>query len=95
MSGLPIWYELMAPDPAALAPFYRAVLGWEIPPSGAAMPNGVEYRTIARADGGEAGGILTLSPQMRDGGARAGWVIYFHSDDVDAAIEAARRGDEA
>ena len=38
--GQPIWYELMAPDPAAVAPFYRAVGGWEIPAAGNAMPNG-------------------------------------------------------
>ena len=52
MSGTPIWYELMTPDPAAVAPFYRAVLGWEIPAEGHDMPNGSQYREVARAGGG-------------------------------------------
>ncbi len=84
MAGIPIWYELMTPDPAAVAPFYRAVLDWDIPGSGHAMPNGSEYREIKRADGGNAGGVLTLSPGMVAGGATPGWIAYFHVDDVDA-----------
>ena len=86
MSGTPIWYELMTPDPAAVAPFYRAVLGWEIPAEGHDMPNGSQYREIGRASGGFAGGVLTLTPQMAGGGARPGWMTYFDVDDVDAAV---------
>jgi predicted enzyme related to lactoylglutathione lyase len=40
MTGMPIWYELMTPDPAGVAAFYRAVGGWDIPAQGNAMPNG-------------------------------------------------------
>jgi len=53
------------------------------------MPNGSEYREIKRGDGGSAGGVLTLTPAMTDGGARPGWMTYFHVDDVDAAVEKA------
>jgi uncharacterized protein len=86
MAGIPIWYELMVADPATAAPFYRAVLGWEIPATGHAMPGGSEYREIRREDGGAAGGVLTLSPAMMAGGAKPGWLPYFHVTDVDAAI---------
>lgn len=86
MAGMPIWYELMTPDPAAVAPFYRAVGGWDIPAAGNAMPNGSEYREIKRADGGNLGGALTLTPAMQDGGARPGWLTYFHVGDVDSAV---------
>lgn len=86
MAGWPIWYELMAANPAALAPFYRAVLGWDIPAEGHAMPNGSEYREIMRADGGAAGGLLTLTPAMIAGGAKPGWLAYFQTSDVDAVI---------
>jgi uncharacterized protein len=89
MAGMPIWYELMTPDAGAVAPFYRATLGWEIPAEGHAMPNGAEYREIKRGDGGSAGGVLTLTPAMTGGGARPGWMVYFHVDDVDAAVEIA------
>ena len=90
MANLPIWYELMTPDPAAVAPFYRAALGWEIPAEGHVMPNGSEYREIKRASGGNAGGVLKLTPQMAGGGARPGWMAYFHVDDVDAAVAKAQ-----
>jgi predicted enzyme related to lactoylglutathione lyase len=83
--GQPIWYELMTPDPIGVAPFYHATLGWEIPADGMSNPNGSEYRMIGRADGGSAGGVLTLSPMMIQGGARQGWLPYFYVDDVDAA----------
>lgn len=83
--GAPIWYELMTPDPGAVAPFYRATLGWEIPGEGHAMPNGSEYREIGRADGGFAGGVLTMTPMMCESGAKPGWLPYFYVDDVDAA----------
>ena len=85
MAGMPIWYELMTPEPGAVAPFYRATLGWEIPAEGQAVPNGAQYRLIARADGGTAGGVLTLTPEMQQCGARAGWTPYFHVEDVDDA----------
>jgi predicted enzyme related to lactoylglutathione lyase len=90
MAGLPIWYELMTPRPEAVAPFYRAVLGWEIPAEGDAMASDVEYRAIGRIDGGFAGGVLTLTEQMVDGGARPGWMVYFQVDDVDAAVAQAQ-----
>jgi predicted enzyme related to lactoylglutathione lyase len=86
MAGQPIWYELMAADPKAVIPFYRAVLGWEIDPEGQAMPSGSEYRMIHRADGGTAGGVLTLTADMGNGGAQPGWLPYFYVDDVDEAL---------
>jgi predicted enzyme related to lactoylglutathione lyase len=89
-TGAPIWYELMTPDPGAVARFYRAVVGWEIPAEGMSNPNGSEYRMIARPDGGNAGGVLTLTPMMTEGGAKPGWLPYFYVDDVDAATDKAR-----
>ncbi len=93
MTGRPIWYELMTPDARSVASFYNAVLRWEIPDDATKMPNGSEYRTIARPDGGSAGGVLTLTPQMQSGGARPGWIPYFHVDDVDAAVAKATKFD--
>lgn len=86
MTGMPIWYELMTPDPAAVAAFYRALGGWDIPAKGQAMPNGSEYREIKRTDGGNLGGALTLTQAMRDGGARPGWMPYFHVKGVEDAV---------
>lgn len=93
MIGMPIWFELMTPDPAAVAPFYRAVGGWDIPTQGNAMPNGSEYREIKRTDGGNLGGALTLTQAMQDGGARPMWMPYFHVEGVqDACAKAEGMG---
>jgi predicted enzyme related to lactoylglutathione lyase len=89
MTGMPIWYELMTPDPSAVAGFYRAVGGWDIPPTGNAMPNGAEYREIKRPDGGNLGGVLTLTGGMQEGGARPGWIPYFHVPGVEEACATA------
>lgn len=90
MAGGPIWYELMTPDPGSVAPFYRAVLGWDIPAEGHPMPNGSEYREIRRSSDGYAGGVLTLTPQMAEHGVEPIWHPYFHVADVDAAVDKAK-----
>jgi hypothetical protein len=90
MSGRPIWYELMAPDPAAVAPFYKATLGWDVQAQTTATASGHPYSMIGRADGGFAGGMLTLTPEMQQNGGTAGWLPYFHVDDVAAASEKAK-----
>jgi predicted enzyme related to lactoylglutathione lyase len=42
---------------------------------------------INRADGGMAGGLLELTKEMQDGGARPTWLGYLHAADVDAKVE--------
>lgn len=87
MTGMPIWYELMTPDPDAVAEFYRTVGGWQIGAAGMAAGSGNnDYRAIQRADGGMLGGVLKLSQDMSDNGAKPGWIPYFHVADVDAAV---------
>ncbi len=81
-----IWYELMTPDPAASKKFYDEVVGWNIGEESVAP--GIEYRMIGRSDGGNAGGVLTLTDEMCDGGARPIWLGYLHTNDVDAKVEA-------
>lgn len=85
MAGLPIWYELMTPDPEGSAPFYKAVLEWNLTGLGTATPTGHPYWMIGRSDGGNAGGALLLTDEMQAGGARPGWLPYFHVEDARAA----------
>jgi len=87
--GRPIWYELMTPDPAAAAPFYRATLGWDIQHQATETPSGHPYWMIGRADGGFAGGAIQLTDEMQMSGGRAGWIPYFDVDDVGAAVATA------
>lgn len=88
--GAFIWYELMTTDPEGAAAFYGPVVGWKIighsDPQSAA--DGMDYRMIERSDGGNAGGVLKLTQQMCDGGARPCWIGYHHVTDVDAAVRA-------
>ena len=81
-----IWYELMSPDPAASKKFYDAVVGWNIGENSVAP--GIEYRMIGRSDGGNAGGVLTLTDEMVSQGARPIWLGYLHTSDVDSQVEA-------
>ena len=81
-----IWYELMTTDAAAAGSFYAAVVkGWKF---GDRVPTEVEYRMIQRSDGGNAGGVLTLTEEMQSGGARPVWLGYLHVKDVDATAAA-------
>lgn len=77
-----IWYELMTPDPDGAKAFYDAVVGWTID-SSSSFPNG--YRMIGRSDGKSAGGILPLSDEMAQHGAKPTWLGYINVSDVDAA----------
>ena len=76
-----IWYELMTSDAAGAAVFYGAVVGWNIVGEAPAEPQAIDYRHIVRNDGGKTGGVLQLSAQMIDGGARPGWVGYLYVAD--------------
>lgn len=89
MSNAPfIWYELMTTDATAAAKFYGAVVGWKIPDRPAPTPSGQDYRMIVRSDGGNAGGVLQLTPDMQQHGARPIWLGYLHVKNVDAAVQA-------
>lgn len=81
-----IWYELMTPDPAASKRFYDDVVGWNVAEDPVAP--GLEYRMIGRADGGNAGGVMTLTEEMRSHGARPVWLGYLHASHVDRSVEA-------
>lgn len=88
-AGSFIWYELMTTDPDGATAFYGDVVGWKI--HGHSDPGaggGVDYRMIVRNDGGNAGGVLGLSKEMCEGGARPCWLGYLYTPDVDAAIAA-------
>ena len=80
-----VWYELISPDPDGAKAFYDSVVGWTIAAS-SSLPNG--YRMIGRSDGKNAGGVLPLTDEMRDHGARPVWLGYIAVDDVDRTVSA-------
>ena len=85
-AGRFIWYELMTTDATAAGKFYGAVVGWKIADRADPQAGGMDYRMIGRSDGGSAGGVLQLSRDMVDHGARPAWIGYLHVTDVDATV---------
>jgi predicted enzyme related to lactoylglutathione lyase len=84
-----IWYELMTTDADGAKAFYDAVVGWSFG-EGAEEYQG--YRMINTPDGGFAGGVMPLTSEMQQHGARPTWLGYLNVSDVDdkvASIEAA------
>src|SRR3546814_12063600 len=75
----------MTADPAASKSFYDDVIGGTSDAE-PAMP-GMDYRVINTADGGMVGGVMRLTDDMTQGGARPGWFFYIGVDDVDATVE--------
>ncbi|MGE3176950.1 MAG: VOC family protein [Vicinamibacterales bacterium] len=90
-AGSFIWYELMTPDPDAVAPFYAAVVGWSIgkaEPDQSGGSGGMDYRMIGRSDGRFAGGVLRLSADMLQHGVPPMWLGYLSTPDVDRTVAA-------
>jgi predicted enzyme related to lactoylglutathione lyase len=86
MAGRFFWYELMTTDRNAALDYYEAVVGWIATEQAGASPD-IGY-TILSVGGRGMGGVIELSKEMRDGGARPGWVGYIHVGDADARAKA-------
>ena len=78
-----IWYELMTSDAEAAQSFYGPLLGWDFK---ATDTPGVDYRQGSR-NGEQIVGLLALTPQMTEGGARPAWVGYIAVDDIAASLD--------
>ncbi|WP_029913298.1 VOC family protein [Pelobacter seleniigenes] len=83
-----IWYELLTDHSDSAVRFYNAILGWQATDSG--QP-GIDYRIFhARdEDSGEShavGGLMQLTEEMRQGGAKPVWLGYIGVDDVDQTV---------
>ena len=78
-----IWYELMTTDAEGAKDFYDALVGWSFGEA-AAEYNG--YRMINTSDGGFAGGVMPITAEMQQHGARPTWLGYLNVTDVDAKV---------
>ncbi len=78
-----IWYELMTADAERAKDFYDALVGWSFGEA-AAEYNG--YRMINTSDGGFAGGVMPITAEMQQHGARPTWLGYLNVTDVDAKV---------
>lgn len=85
LQGSWVWYELVTPDPAGAKAFYDAVVSWTMQP-GTAESGG--YGFVTAPDGAMVGGLLELTADMADHGARPCWLGYIGVDDCDASCAA-------
>ncbi|MCB2014285.1 MAG: VOC family protein [Sphingobium sp.] len=83
-----IWYELLTSDADAAQAFYGKVLDWEVAPSGTP---GVDYRIINAGEHG-VGGMMAITQEMADNGARPTWLGYITVDNVDTCVESVEHG---
>lgn len=79
-----IWYELLTTDADAAETFYRDVMGWNVASSG---QEEMDYRILSAGEEG-VGGLMQLTQDMLDNGARPVWLGYIGVDDVDATVAA-------
>lgn len=77
-----IWYELATTDPEAAFAFYSHVLGWNRQD----MKSEFGTYLLVGAGPGNAGGIMSMPPAMREGGARPFWTMYLGVDDAEASV---------
>ena len=78
-----IWYELMTTDQDGALDFYRQVVGWTAADHPNSTPGGMRYVILSAGERG-IGGVMELTGEMCDGGARPGWVGYVGVADTDA-----------
>ncbi|MBI3715468.1 MAG: VOC family protein [Betaproteobacteria bacterium] len=73
------WYDLMTSDTKAAAAFYQKVIGWDM------QDGGVPDRpyTILSMGPANIGGLMPISEDARQRGAKPTWTGYILVDDVD------------
>lgn len=79
-----IWYELLTTDADAAQAFYGSLMDWNIAGSG---QEGIDYR-ILMAGEESVGGLMQLTKEMTDSGARPAWLGYIAVENVDATATA-------
>lgn len=77
-----IWYELLTSDTTAAQSFYANILGWRFSDSGQTE---VDYRII-HAGPHSVGGLMEITPEMAEHGARPTWLGYIAVEDTDTSV---------
>ncbi len=83
-----IWYELLTSDADAAQRFYGDVVGWTYADSG---NSAVDYRIGSAGEHGVCG-LMAITPEMAEHGARPTWLGYIAVDDVDRCVESVEHG---
>ena len=77
-----IWYELLTSDADAAQKFYGEILGWGVNASGM---EGMDYR-IVHVGPNPIGGMMTITKDMADHGAKPTWLGYLTVANADETV---------
>jgi len=83
-----IWYELLTGDADVAQRFYGDVVGWTFADSG---NSDVDYRIGSAGEHGVCG-LMAITPEMAQHGARPTWLGYIAVEDVDRCVESVEHG---
>lgn len=82
-----IWYELVTTNSDAAQVFYGGLVGWQFADF---SQENMKYELFS-ADGPPVGGLMGLTKDMLDNGARPMWAGYVAVDDVDTSVDAVKK----
>lgn len=80
--GAMCWNELMTTDTDSAGKFYTNLFGWGVETM--EMGDMGTYTMWSRKEGGEAGGMVAIQPEM--GPIPPHWLLYFAVSDADATV---------
>jgi len=83
LQGSWVWYELMTPDPEGAKAFYEPVVGWQMTTG---HGDTMDYGFLTAPDGNMVGGLLRLTDEMCDHGAKPVWIGYIGVEHADTAV---------
>jgi uncharacterized protein len=86
--GTFVWDELATSDIDAAKAFYGDVFAWTSRDMD--MGGGFTYTMFERPGGGDAGGGMTLTDEMKANNVPPNWLVYLGTDDVDATTDKAK-----
>ena len=81
-----IWYELMTSDQDRAIDFYTKVVGWSAADHDNPEMGDFRYTIVSAGERG-VGGIMQMTDQMREGGAKPGWIGYVGVADTDGKAQ--------
>lgn len=86
-TGHPVWFDLTVPDAEEARDFYKSVVG--LRPDPVDMGEYSDFNMVA-PDGNPAAGICHA--RAGNAGLPPVWLVYFLVEDLDTALDSARRG---
>jgi predicted enzyme related to lactoylglutathione lyase len=85
--GVFVWNELATSDVDAAKTFYGEIFGWTSRDMD--MGGNMTYSILEASGGGDVGGLMALTDDMKAGNVPPNWLTYLGTDDVDATTEKA------